>query len=191
MDLFFQDNGNNESYEARRIRHIMILYIFSKDFAESNNENFSLKNDHEILDFFNKYEKATSFESMKLDDFPVEKVFLNILPIYKKIKSGEYKININEIEGIKINLKNDEENDENNDKLKNDISESISETFTQIFEEEIIKLEIQSDNEELKDFQNSFLITYLEEKMNEYVKNEEYEKAADIRDQINSIQEDS
>jgi hypothetical protein len=174
MNIFNLFENNKDIKKVERIRNIITLYALNKDLHLMNNDSFSLKEDEDINAFFEKYQSFDNVEEIDIEDFPIEKLFLFSIPVYEKLKSGEFEINIDNIPFV------------NDDFMKDDISESLSNTYIDTFEKELIKLD-NIENDTLKEYKHNYQIKHLKDLMDEYIRTEEYEKAAEIRDEINSL----
>jgi len=177
MNLFDLFENNKYVEELERLQNIITLYALNRDLCNMNNEEFILKNDEDIDYFFDKYDTFENVSDIDINDFPLEKLFLASISIYKKIKNGNYSI---DIESLHLPfLDNDSE-------MKDQISETLSDTYVTIFEKEIAKLKYVKD-EKLKKFIYDYQINKLKSKLQECIDKEEYEKAAEIRDEINEL----
>lgn len=175
IDLFSNSEnlGKNE-----RVRNIVTLYALNRDIHIMGNMTFPLEDKMDIL--FEKDNTISPDEEI-LKNFPIEKLLVISLPIYKKLKSGDYEINIKNFE-----FKNDDEDVKDGDSIVNEISKNLTVKFIETFEKELLNIEDIKD-EKLKNFKNFKRIDILENNMKDAIKKENYEKAAEIRDEIKKL----
>jgi hypothetical protein len=154
----------------------MGIYALARDIYILIDEKFSISNDKEIDSFLDKYSNLYDINEVNLNDFPTEKLFIETYSLYKRIKENKVQITPERLN--KTNLKVD------NEKLEEQIVTAIKDTFIKYYE-------IELDN--FDDIKSPKLleikIEMLNFKMERYVKREKYEKAAQIRDEINFYKE--
>jgi protein-arginine kinase activator protein McsA len=137
---------------------------------------FPLTEDKSFSDFFEKYDNFISLYEIDIKDFPIEKLLKFSIELYEMIQNDELNL---QVEKLDFPFKIDE------DEIKGEIEKTIKDTFIDIFEEEIKNDEIKDKT--LTNYRKDIIIKGLEEEMDEFVLNEEYEKAAKIRDEIKNF----
>ena len=157
----------------------MGLYALARDIFAMNNKPFPFKDSEEVVKFFNKYEDFKSLDDFNINDFPTERLFVEVIPIYTKIKNNILDLNL-DIFDLPFDLTNVDP------ELPDQFEDSIKDVFVKCFETELRSMDINDD--ELKKVKYDLLIDELTTKMDEYVQKEEFEQAAIIRDEIKELQ---
>lgn len=171
FDLFLIQYDNSE-----RIKNLLTLYALNKDIHTINEMFFPLSEEEEFIYFFEKYREGTNLYEIDIRDFPIEKLLIFCIEIYEKIRNDEIRINVEKLDfPFELDKKG----------MELEIKKTIKETYINAFLEEIKRDDLQ--DEFLLKYKNQIIVSQLEEKMYEYSKKEEYEKAAEIRDEIKKI----
>jgi len=171
--------NNKASRKLEKIQNVIGAYSLAKDIYFMINEPFFFSEDVDVIEFFDKYKDLENIEDMEINDFPIEKLFLEVYSLYKKIKENKINLNI-DISKLPIEIANiDSFSSE-------EIEDIIKDAFIKCYEVEIKKSDFK--NKKLKKLRYDLIINNLNKKMEEYIKKEEYEQAAIIRDEIKELE---
>jgi UvrB/uvrC motif len=176
LDLF---ENRKYSRKIEKIQNVMGLYSLARSICAMNNEPFAFEDDKDVVEFFGKYEELKTIEDFNINDFPIERLFVEVIPLYKKIKNKKLELNI-DIFNIPFDLNNIDS------QLPEEIEDTIKEVFVKCFESELKN--IDTKNKKLKKIKYNLVIDNLTSQMEEYVQKEEYEQAAIIRDEIKDLE---
>lgn len=171
--------NNKTTRKLEKIQNVIGAYSLAKDIYAMINEPFFFSENDDVIKFFDKYEELENIEDMKIEDFPIEKLFIEIYSLYEGIKNNKIKININ-ISKLPVEIANIDSF------TPEEIEDIIKDAFIKCYESEIKKSDFK--NKKLKKLKYDLIVNNLKEKMENHVKKEEYEEAAIIRDEIKELE---